>query len=291
MYNHLLDTFVSVADEKSISKASGKLSISTVAVMKQIRKLENQLGFKLFDTSNKGCVLTEDGLKVYEGAKKIIAYSNKIMNGIRPSECITLKLGTSFYNSSELFFDVWNQIANKFNNVKIELVPVEENKLSLNILYNGNVDLLASLYDLYEKPRCENVQIGTCKHVLVVPKNHSLASHKTIKMTDFENTTVYVPEKGVFLSFDDLVEEIKDNVDSAVFIETKSDTYLSKLMNDSMNNNALFFATDSLNNKHPNLVSIPLEFGKDVPYCLFYDRKLIKEHPELKKILDSCKTI
>ena len=72
MYNHLLDTFILVADEKSINKASEKLFISPVSVMKQIRKLEEEFEVKLFYTTNKGCELSEDGIKFYKAAKDII---------------------------------------------------------------------------------------------------------------------------------------------------------------------------------------------------------------------------
>lgn len=46
MYNPLLDTFISIADSGSFSKAAEKLFISPTAVIKQINILENDLGFR-----------------------------------------------------------------------------------------------------------------------------------------------------------------------------------------------------------------------------------------------------
>ena len=43
MYNHLLDTFIAVADCGSFTKAAGKLFISPTAVMKQMNALEAEL--------------------------------------------------------------------------------------------------------------------------------------------------------------------------------------------------------------------------------------------------------
>ena len=289
MYNHLLDTFILVADEKSINKASEKLFISPVSVMKQIRKLEEEFGIKLFDTSIKGCVLTKQGEEFYKGAKEVIDYSNNVTNKIKQIECSTLKLGISFFNSGSIFFDKWNQIEEMNHDLKINLVPIEENKLSLKNLNNGNVDLLIGLCDSYKKPKCEIMQIGTCKHIVVVPKKHRLAKHKIIKLSDLKNVKIYIPKKGLFSSFDELVDMVIDNTDTVEFIEMKSEANVSKIMSDSINNNALFFATDSLDNKHPGLVTIPLEFGEDVPYCLFYTRKLLREHPQVRRMLYALK--
>ena len=289
MHNHLLDTFILVAEEKSINKASNKLLISPVSIMKQIRKLEDHLDVKLFNTSNKGSLLTKEGQKIYVEAKYIVSYSNKVKAKIKPLADITLKLGIPYFNSVEPFLDLWNLIQTKYKNIKFELVPIHENKLIFKSLYNLNVDLLVGIYDAYEKPKCEFLQLGTCKQMLIVPKKHPLANHKVIKITDFRKMTVYIPKKGLFVSTDKLVEDIKTNIDSITFIETKTNANFSKIMNDALNNNIIFFATDSLNNIYPDLVSIPLTFGKDIPYCLFYDKKLFDKYPELLKILDVFK--
>lgn len=289
MYNHLLDTFILVADEKSINKASDKLFISPVSVMKQIRKLESQIGVKLFERTNKGCILTEDGIKVYKGAKDIIRHSNKILHEIRTSECFVLKLGVSFFNNGKNFFEIWKKMENKYHDIKINIVSIEGNRLSLNNLTNGDVDMLIGLCDFYEKPKCEYIKIDKYKQMAVVPTMHKLASKKEIKMSDLENTKIYVPKRGIFPTFDELVNRVKANIESATFVEMQSDSNIAKIMNDSINNNYIFFATNSFENKHPGLVSIPLEFGKDVPCALFYNGKLLKEHPEVKTMLNLLK--
>ena len=47
MYNHLLDTFIAVADCGSLTSAAERLYISPTAVMKQMNTLENHLDIKL----------------------------------------------------------------------------------------------------------------------------------------------------------------------------------------------------------------------------------------------------
>ena len=66
MYNHLLDTFIAVADCGSFTRAAGKLFISPTAVMKQMNALEAQLDLQLFFRSGKSFVLTPAGKYLYE---------------------------------------------------------------------------------------------------------------------------------------------------------------------------------------------------------------------------------
>ena len=52
MYNPILDTFISVADCKSLNKAAEQLYISPTAVMKQMNALESHLSLKLLERTS-----------------------------------------------------------------------------------------------------------------------------------------------------------------------------------------------------------------------------------------------
>lgn len=61
--------FCMVAESGSFSKAAEKLYISQPAITQTIKKLEEQLGGKLFYRNNNGVVLTEEGKHLYEYVK------------------------------------------------------------------------------------------------------------------------------------------------------------------------------------------------------------------------------
>ncbi len=75
MYSRHLETFISVADSGSFSKAAEALYISSTAVIKQINLLEQELGLTLFERTHRGIELTKAGRSVYGDVKYLIRYS------------------------------------------------------------------------------------------------------------------------------------------------------------------------------------------------------------------------
>lgn len=75
--------FLSVAENKSISKAAAQLYISQPAVSITIRKLEENLNTTLFLRRSKGVVLTEKGRLLYDQAKKALNILSDIENSLR----------------------------------------------------------------------------------------------------------------------------------------------------------------------------------------------------------------
>lgn len=61
-----INIFLTLAREKSFSKASKKLGISQPAVTQQIRLLEQFLGTTLIDRKKSGILLTKDGERIYD---------------------------------------------------------------------------------------------------------------------------------------------------------------------------------------------------------------------------------
>lgn len=61
-----------VADSSSIREASTRLYVSQPAVSTAIKELENELGILIFDRTNKGISLTDEGREFVEYAKRVI---------------------------------------------------------------------------------------------------------------------------------------------------------------------------------------------------------------------------
>src|ERR1043166_1012225 len=64
--------FVAVAREENVSRAALKLHVSQPAVSRQIRDLEDEIGFKLFERSAKAVRLTDAGRVFLREAEGVI---------------------------------------------------------------------------------------------------------------------------------------------------------------------------------------------------------------------------
>ncbi|WP_414055262.1 LysR family transcriptional regulator [Macrococcus equi] len=64
--------FIAVVENKSFTKASNYLHISQPSLTAAIKKLENELGYKLLERSTKEIKITERGILFYQYAKDIV---------------------------------------------------------------------------------------------------------------------------------------------------------------------------------------------------------------------------
>ena len=72
MFKQVIHYFIAVVEQGSFSKAAKKFYLSQSAISQQITKLENNLGFSLFDRRTYYPTLTEEGKRYYEDRKSVV---------------------------------------------------------------------------------------------------------------------------------------------------------------------------------------------------------------------------
>ncbi|HOX25620.1 MAG TPA: LysR substrate-binding domain-containing protein [Candidatus Krumholzibacteria bacterium] len=70
---HQLRYFLAAAEAGSMSRAAGRCNVAQPSLSQQIKKLEEELGVRLFDRFGRGVVLTEAGLALVPRARRILA--------------------------------------------------------------------------------------------------------------------------------------------------------------------------------------------------------------------------
>ncbi|GGS63830.1 LysR family transcriptional regulator [Planobispora rosea] len=79
----LVRSFLAVADEGSLTRAAERLFVSQPALTKQIKRLEDQLGVRLFTRSRAGMSLTEAGQVLAEQAPALLAACDRALRETR----------------------------------------------------------------------------------------------------------------------------------------------------------------------------------------------------------------
>jgi len=70
--------FIAVLEAGSLSRAAGSLFVAQPALTAQIKKLESELGVRLFERSHAGVLPTQAGLQLYEDARRLLSDADAV---------------------------------------------------------------------------------------------------------------------------------------------------------------------------------------------------------------------
>ena len=78
--------FIAVADARNFSRAAERLHVSQPPLSIQIKRLEDEIGVRLFERSPRGVELTAAGALFYEDAKAALARLDSAKKRARQAE-------------------------------------------------------------------------------------------------------------------------------------------------------------------------------------------------------------
>ncbi|HKY08996.1 MAG TPA: LysR family transcriptional regulator, partial [Candidatus Binatia bacterium] len=103
---HQLKVFLSVAEHKNFSRAAAVLGMTQPSISIQIKKLERDLGAKLFDRLRRKTHLTAEGQLVLTYAKRMLGWISSLesdLEDLRGIKIGNLTVGASRVPSSTTF--------------------------------------------------------------------------------------------------------------------------------------------------------------------------------------------
>ena len=81
--SELLRTFLAVVDTGNVTRAANIVGRTQSAVSMQIKKLEDMLGDALFERHSRGVVLTPQGLRLLDNARRIVTLLDDTATAMR----------------------------------------------------------------------------------------------------------------------------------------------------------------------------------------------------------------
>ena len=184
-----LRVFLTVATEKSFSRAAEKLHRTQPAISLALQRLESDLGEKLIDRSAKDLVLTDAGQTVIEYARRFENLSSEMqvsLAELRDNSAGRLSIGANESTTLYLLRHI-ERYRKLFPKVKVEVRRSLSSRIPSEIV-DGNLELGVISYDPRDE-RLESKVIFTDALAFVVSPRHPLAHKKQISLLDLGGET------------------------------------------------------------------------------------------------------
>lgn len=119
----VLRTFVTIVDLGSFTKAGDMLGRTQPAISLQIRRLEEAVGRRVFDTSGRSCKLTPDGETLVRFARQLLCLNDEAVARLqrRPATGM-LRIGLPVDYAVDFFQRVLTKFLGEHREVEIEVV-------------------------------------------------------------------------------------------------------------------------------------------------------------------------
>lgn len=180
-----LETFLSIAEEKSFSRAAEKMLRTQPAISIAIKRLEEELGESLFDRSSKNGSLTEAGRVLLSYAQRMLNLRDEAVEAVGELRGMfrgRLTIGANESTSLYLLPPLLMEYRKRFPNIKIEVFRNISEKIPLEVS-ERNLDFGFLSYDPMH-PNLQSLEIHRDELVLVVPPKHRLAKHSQVTVKD-----------------------------------------------------------------------------------------------------------
>lgn len=179
-----LEVLVAVAQEKSFSRAAGRLHRTQPAISQAIRRLETEIGEPLFDRSSKDGTMTPPGRVLFELAQQMINLRHGAHAAIRELKGVhrgKLSLSANEYTVMYLM-PLLPVFRARHPHIKIDVKRSLASRISSEILARETEIGIVSFKP--NDPSITAVPVLTDELALIVPASHPLAGKKIVSVRD-----------------------------------------------------------------------------------------------------------
>ena len=293
---------IKIAECGSITTASQKLFIAQPSLSKSVAELEKEMGITIFNRSNRGVYLSEDGTKFLSYARQIVEQAELLENEYKSAP----PPRRVFAVSSQHYAFVVNAFVslvkeyekNKYEFTLRELktseiiedVRTHRSDIGIIFLCNFNREVINHILNNEEM---QFVKLFTAKPHVFVSRNNPLVGRESVSLNDLREFPRLTYDQGVRNSFY-FAEELHITAESPKNIIVSDRATLFNLLI-GLDGYTISSGVLSSDLNGDNIVSIPLESDEymEIGYITTADRpmsditKRYLEH--LKQYIDSYK--
>jgi len=184
-----IETFLSIAENKSYSKAANILNVTQPTVTARIKNLENELVCKLFERVGREIILSDEGVVFLEYATSILTYINHSKEVTKSSKYPNIRVGFSPGYSYSFITELITSIV-AIDNLSITIIEGKDS-VSLNEqILAGEFDLVFTRNVLSHKPEIISEYLFENELIAVMGETHPLAKHKNLTLNNLKGETI-----------------------------------------------------------------------------------------------------
>lgn len=197
--NQEFEVFVKVVEEQNFSNAAKQLHMSQPAVSQYIRSLENDLGVKLLERTNKYVRLNKAGEIVYHHAKVITETQAKMRHLVEDLSTLSagkLSVGASYTFGEYILPDVIAEIKTDFPNIK-PAVTIANTTVIAELVASHQLDVGIVEGPFKEMPKLQSEIFAEDQMVIFTsPKNTLTQSKEEITIDQLAEQSWILREDG-----------------------------------------------------------------------------------------------
>jgi len=179
-----LRIFLTVAEERSFSRAAAKVHRTQPAVSQAVKRLEDELGEQLFDRSSKSGTLTDAGRVLQNYGQRLVRLAEEAESAMR--ELRDLRRGRVLIGANEAaihtLLPLMARFRQKIPDIAVDVRRVPARQIAVEV-QQGSLDFGALTFRPGEEGLLE-VVVGSDELVLLMPPSHPLAKRKQATMEE-----------------------------------------------------------------------------------------------------------
>ncbi len=179
-----LRMFLAVADERSFSRAAGKVHRTQPAVSQAVRRLETDLGEALLDRTTKAATLTDAGRTLQNYGRRLVRLAEETELAMR--DLRDLRRGRVLIGANEGAVHSLLPVIGRFRHdhgaIAIDVRRVPARQIAVEV-QQGSLDFGALTFSP-AAPDLLKVAVGSDELVLLVQPDHRLARRRQVTMEE-----------------------------------------------------------------------------------------------------------
>jgi DNA-binding transcriptional LysR family regulator len=290
-----LRSFLAVADELHFGRAAERLHVAQPPLSRTIKRLERELGTRLFDRNTRSVRLTSSGQALMDPAKEVLDALRRAETAVRSAdhgEVGTVRIAFAGVSTHRLVARLARVVRSQRPGIQLELSSQNFAQPAMKRLLAGETDLALGRWDVVPAEISAQVVMPDSL-VLAVPDTHPLAGARRLSIGQLvsEGFVSLPPHEGSVLP-DRLRRLAHANGFVAEVVQVAPDTQTALALVSAEVGCHLTLASVAENVTDPHVVFIPLnESTPSLDVHLRAAWRRDDQNPALRAVLDELLTL